>query len=87
VDVTGAELMEKEAKQRRAQGGCLYLYQIKPGACEILKKGYLDVIGRENVFWSKSTAISHVFSKLDKDICKRCDKRIFYECESVPKEE
>lgn len=87
IDVTGAELLEKEAKVRRDAGGCLYLYQVKPGACETLKKGYLDVIGRENVFWSKSTAISHIFDKLDKDICKRCDKRIFYECESVPKEE
>jgi SulP family sulfate permease len=86
VDVAGAELLEKEAKIRREAGGCLYLYQIKPGACETLKKGYLDEIGRENVYWSKSTAISHIFSKLDKDVCKHCDKRIFNECESVPKE-
>jgi SulP family sulfate permease len=86
IDVTGAELLEKEAKIRQDSGGCLYLYQVKPGACETLKKGGLDVIGRENVFWSKSAAISHIFPKLDKEICKRCDKRIFYECESVPKE-
>lgn len=85
VDVTGAELLEKEAKIRQQMGGQLYLYQIKPGACDTLKKGYLDQIGRENVYWSKSSAISDIFQKVDKDICKRCTKRVFNECESIPK--
>jgi len=84
VDITGAELLEKEARQRRQMGGALYLYNIKPGAMDVLKKGYLDEIGHENIFSSKSEAIATIFSKLDKDICARCDKRIFNECESVP---
>ena len=87
VDVTGAELLEKEAKIRRKMGGALYLYNIKPGACETLKKGYLDEIGRENVYWSKSTAIAHIFTKLDKNICRQCDKRIFNECETLSETE
>ena len=33
VDVTGAELLEKEARQRREMGGRLYLYNIKPKSC------------------------------------------------------
>ena len=87
VDVTGAELLEKEAKQRHQIGGGLYMYNLKPGAMEILKKGYLDEIGHENVYWSKSEAIANIFAKLDKDICSRCSKRIFNECESIPKAE
>jgi SulP family sulfate permease len=46
--------------------------------------GYLDEIGDDNIFASKSEAIQHIFEKLDKGICARCDKRIFLECESVP---
>ncbi|WP_455205131.1 SulP family inorganic anion transporter [Kaarinaea lacus] len=85
IDVAGAELVEKEAKLRREMGGKLYLYQIKPGACETLKKGYLDHIGRENVYWSKSGAIENIFAQLDKNICKQCDKRIFNECQNLEK--
>jgi SulP family sulfate permease len=83
VDVAGAEMLEKEAKAREDMGGKLYLYQIKPGACETLRKGYLDEIGRENLYWSKSEAVANIFKKLDKSICRTCDKRIFNECKNI----
>jgi SulP family sulfate permease len=37
-----------------------------------------------NVFGSKTAAITAIFQKLDKSICATCDKRVFYECKTVP---
>ena len=87
VDVAGAELLANEASTRRAMGGDFYLYRLKDSANKILKKGgYLDYIGETNVFDSKGGAIEGVFTKLDKEICRRCKNRIFLECKSVPSE-
>ncbi|MGF1614718.1 MAG: SulP family inorganic anion transporter [Gammaproteobacteria bacterium] len=84
VDVAGAELLAEEAKERRAMGGRLYLHQVKEVTCETLKRGgYREEIGPENVFASKHEAIATIFTRLDKAICARCDKRIFTECASV----
>ena len=86
VDVAGAELLAQEARQRRMAGGCLYLSHVKPGVAETLENGgYLDVIGPQNLFTSKGDSIGRIFERLDKNICARCDKRIFYECASVPR--
>lgn len=85
VDATGADLIAREARTRRAMGGRLYLHQVKEAACERLKRGgYRDEIGAENVFASKQEAISVIFERLDRRICAGCDKRIFTECASLP---
>ena len=85
VDVAGADLIAREARTRRAMGGRLYLHQVKEATCETLKRGgYRDEIGAENVFASKEEAIATIFARLDRDICARCDKRIFTECASLP---
>jgi SulP family sulfate permease len=84
VDVAGAEFLVEEARRRREMGGKLYLYEVKEGACERLtKSGLIDQIGRENVFDSKTRAISTIISELAPTICERCDKRIFMECEAT----
>ena len=44
--------------------------------------GYNEEIGEENIFDSKSEAITEIFERLDKDICATCTKRIFLECGS-----
>ncbi|MDH5376863.1 MAG: SulP family inorganic anion transporter, partial [Gammaproteobacteria bacterium] len=82
VDLAGAEFLEKEALDRRKDGGGFYMFNVKPGVCEELKKGdYLDHIGRENLFTSKREAIQVIYQQhLDKSICASCDKRIFDEC-------
>jgi len=86
VDVAGAEFLVEEAKRRRNLGGGLYLYQVKEGACETLKKGgYADEIGRENFFSSKRTALETIpRERLDHQICAHCRKRIFLECAHLP---
>ncbi len=84
MDVAGAELLIEEARRRRKHGGGLYLAKAKEGLCESLRKGgYLEEFGAENVFQSKGEAIAAIFEKLDRERCRRCDKRIFSECATV----
>jgi SulP family sulfate permease len=84
LDVAGAEFLAEEAKRRKKMGGKLYLYEVKEGVCDPLKKsGLADQIGRENLFESKTKAISTIIDNLDPSICQRCDKRIFMECQAT----
>jgi SulP family sulfate permease len=85
IDVAGAEFLAQEARRRRAQGGGLYLIRPKPGVCEPLHKGgYIEEIGRENVFGGKTVAIATVVEKLDPEACRNCTRRIFRECAGRP---
>jgi SulP family sulfate permease len=85
VDVAGAEFLSTEAKRRRAQGGGLYFIQLKTAVLKTLRKGgFMDAIGEENSFRTKSEAISNVFHKLDPRICRECRLRVFNECGGVP---
>jgi len=84
IDLAGAELLAAEARRRRGQGGDLYLAKIKPEACETLRRGgFRDLIGADNIFPGKASAIANIFQRLDHSICARCDKRIFAECAQV----
>ncbi|HID48925.1 MAG TPA: SulP family inorganic anion transporter [Chromatiales bacterium] len=84
ADISGGDTLVREALKRKARGGDLYLIHVKQGLWESLDKCCLDEIGPNNVFQSKKAAVTAIFQKLDKDICRRCDKRIFLECRSVP---
>ncbi len=87
ADITGGSTLVAEARKRRARGGDLYLIKVKKGLWESLEScGCLDAIGSNNVFQSKTAAIIGIFQKLDKSVCRTCDKRIFRECASVPRE-
>ncbi len=81
IDMAGAELLAHLAKERRAVGGALYFYDMKEDICSHFKfLDYLLDIGIENVFVSKKEAISEIYTRLDRDICKCCSARIFLEC-------
>lgn len=85
VDVAGAELLITEARERRKVGGDLFLYRFRDNAAKIIENGdYLEEIGERNFFDSKQQAISTIFDRLDKDICAKCEHRIFRECKSLP---
>jgi len=81
VDISGAELLAREARRRRAIGGGLYLYFVKDAVRDVLERGgYMEAIGRENVFSPKDDVIGEIYRRLDSDICRASTARIFSEC-------
>ncbi|MEW5726228.1 MAG: SulP family inorganic anion transporter [Pseudomonadota bacterium] len=87
IDIAGAEALAQEAKRYRSLGGGLYLVGVKEGVCEPLRKGgYLDDIGEDNIFQSKTLALATIYGRLSRDICAGCQKRIFKECATQPAE-
>ncbi|MEP6963844.1 MAG: SulP family inorganic anion transporter [Polaromonas sp.] len=85
IDLAGAELWEAELKARRAMGGNLYFHRPRPEVIRMWRKtGFTDVLGPEHQFSDKFTAISTIFGKLDPEICRHCNARIFRECKTAP---
>jgi SulP family sulfate permease len=83
VDLQGNGTLIEEMKLRRANGGDLYLMNVKQGLWKSLDKcGWLDASGGRNVFQSKTAAIHGIYQKLDKSICAQCKRGVFNECGS-----
>jgi SulP family sulfate permease len=81
IDVAGAEMLVQEAKYWKSQGGGLYLCGLKMNAENFLQRGgYLQQIGEENIFREKKQAITAIYKRLDAEVCKTCERRIFREC-------
>jgi SulP family sulfate permease len=84
VDVSGAELLVRESEAQRDRGGALYLCSLKPGVMAMLERGgFLERLGRENIFATKSVALEAIYARLDSTICRTCPARIFVECRSI----
>ena len=82
IDLDGAEWLSEEAKKWKSKGGGLYLVNLKMSAQEVLQDGeFITDIGQENLFSSKTEALTNVYPKLDKEICSNCQNRIFFECQ------
>ena len=82
VDLQGGEALADEARKRRSMGGELYLVQVKQGLWDALEScGCFDESNARNVFQTKGAAIHGIYQKIDKNICQKCDKRIFNECQ------
>ena len=81
IDIAGAEMLVQEAKYWKSQGGGLYLSGLKLEAEKFLRKGgYLEQIGEENIFKEKKEAIAAIYKRLDYEVCKTCERKIFREC-------
>jgi SulP family sulfate permease len=81
IDVAGAEFLTQEAARLRSDGRRLYLFRLKPKVMAFLERGgYLDEIGRDAVFESKSTGLASVVSRIDPSHCENCTARVFVEC-------
>ncbi|MBU1138561.1 MAG: SulP family inorganic anion transporter [Proteobacteria bacterium] len=88
IDMAGAEFLIKLAKEKEAAGGRLYLYDIKEGICAYFRlANYLLDIGTDYIYDSKKDALADIYTRLDKQICADCKKRIFLECRSIEKAE
>ncbi|HZI83343.1 MAG TPA: SulP family inorganic anion transporter [Casimicrobiaceae bacterium] len=85
VDAAGGELLVRESQRQREHGGVLYVANLKQAARALLERGgFLERIGRENVFATKSAAIAAIYPRLDVEICRACRARIFNECGRLP---
>lgn len=81
VDVAGAEALAQTAGRLRARGGGLYMIRMKDEARDRLRRGgYLDLIGEENLFDSKTQALRTIYARLDHQRCGSCGRRVFVEC-------
>ena len=88
VDLAGAEALVQMAKRWRARGGGLYLIRVKDRVMETLEKGgYLEEIGRDNIFASKTEALRALYRQFDYMECKTCGLRVFVECARMGKQE
>jgi sulfate permease, SulP family len=46
----------------------------------LTRGGYLDIIGRENVFEVRDLPMDVIYPKLDVEMCRNCKLRIFSQC-------
>ncbi len=85
IDVAGVDLLAREREARRGAGGEVYFHWLKDPALRILERSAeFGDLAAERVYYSKTEAVAGIFDRLDRDVCMRCDKRIFRECQSVP---
>jgi SulP family sulfate permease len=85
VDMAGADFIVDLIRKEQEKGEKLYLCEIKKPVLEALKKsGNGDVLRADNVFELKNEAVAAIFKRLDRDICARCQARIFLECRDLP---
>ena len=81
VDISGAELLSREAARRQKMGGGLHFWFMKDAVRDMLERGgYLKVIGQENVLPHGADSIAVLYPKLDSEICRHCTARIFPQC-------
>lgn len=81
IDIAGAEMLVQEARRRKKIGGGLYFYRMQQSVRDLLVKGnYMSDIGEENLFLAKTRPIDTIYPKLDNEICRNCQVRIFAPC-------
>ncbi|UMB60047.1 SulP family inorganic anion transporter [Lutibacter sp. A80] len=81
IDIAGAEWLSQEVLKWRSRGGGIYFVGLKLISQDVLKKGgFIKLIGEENFFKDKHTAIATIYKKLDKEVCATCTVKIFEEC-------
>ena len=84
IDVAGAEMLAVEAKRRRRLGGGLYLYRVNEEVRRLLERGgYLEDIGKDNIFPVKARAVGFIYPNIDTEICRACPVQIFRECRTA----
>ncbi|MBI4755864.1 MAG: SulP family inorganic anion transporter [Betaproteobacteria bacterium] len=88
VDIDAAEFLANEAQRRRALGGGLYFVGLKPQVRAFLARGgYLERIGEDALFDSKTRAIETIHARLDRSVCSGCPHTVFRECADIPRGE
>ncbi|MBL7814790.1 MAG: SulP family inorganic anion transporter [Saprospiraceae bacterium] len=85
IDFDGAEWLAEESKAWRERGGAMYVAGLKLIAQDVLiDGGFLEEIGEEYFYVSKTDAIGVLYQKLDPSVCRACSARVFLECATDP---
>jgi SulP family sulfate permease len=85
IDLTGAEMLAREAERRRALGGGLYLQYVKEGVMQALRQGGYDRrVGDANFFPMGTHTMDQLVPRLDPAVCARCTVRAFRQCPPPP---
>ena len=88
IDLAGAEWLVEEARNRKEQGGSLYLVGRYPPLRRQMDQFHVTkLVGRENIFRRKREMLEHMVPKLDPSVCAKCKLRVFLECKSMPNDE
>jgi len=81
IDISGIEMLSNVVRERRAEGGELFLYGVKPQVARMLEKSGLRAeLGADHIIGSKTRALRTVVTRLDPEICRNCPHDVFHEC-------
>lgn len=84
IDISGAEMLAREARKWNQRGGGFNICGLNLEDKMFLKRGgYLDVIGRQNIFHSKKTALPVILKRLSQERCMDCSHEVFSECSAI----
>jgi SulP family sulfate permease len=82
IDLAGAEALVAENNRLKQQGGGLYFVGLKSSVYEFAARTcFVQRIGNDQFFDSKTAAIRYIYPRLDKEICQKCPSQIFQECQ------
>ncbi len=88
IDVAGAEALVQVARDYRTRGGGLYLLHVKEGVrAQLEKGGWINDIGAEHFFRSKTEALRTIYRRLNYNRCQDCGKKVFVECVRLGRQE
>jgi len=81
IDLAGAELIERQVQKWQTAGRGFYFCTLSQPVKDYLDNGgFVEHIGKENMFETKLIALQTIYSSLDKSICETCSTRVFNEC-------
>ncbi len=81
IDLAGVGALINEHNRLKKRNGGLYFVGLKAYVYEFVAKSYfVQKIGINNFFDTKTEAISSIYKILDKQVCNNCDALIFKEC-------
>jgi len=82
IDISGLDLVANVARERREEGGEMFLYGVKPQVVRMLERsGLAAELGADHIIGSKTRALHTVVTQLDVRICRKCAQNVFHECE------
>ena len=82
IDLTGAEALVIENKRLEQLGGGLYFVGLHSSIYEFAAKScFVQKVGPNHFFDSKTLAIRSIYKILDRDVCATCQSLLYKECQ------